>query len=162
MGFGLRTSACEVPSKQACRLCDALLFPSLLVPSLLRAATRFSGTAFGLRPALAKSRRNGKPTRRRSEGARFLNRLECRPALAKSRRSGQPTRIRSEGARIPEISLVPPGACEVPSKRAADTQTQRGARGASPKVPHQPIRLLPELYRRPILPNNADFRTSWG
>ena len=40
----------------------------LLFPSLLRAATRFSGTAFGLRPALAKSRRNGKPTRRRSEG----------------------------------------------------------------------------------------------
>ena len=31
----------------------------LLFPSLLRAATRFSGTAFGLRPALAKSRRNG-------------------------------------------------------------------------------------------------------
>ena len=78
MGFGLRTGACEVPSKLACRLCDALLFPSLLralrlcdallFPSLLRAATRFSGTAFGLRPALAKYRRNGQPTRIRSEG----------------------------------------------------------------------------------------------
>ena len=64
-----------------CRPCDALLFPSLLrLPSFLlrhaglvgtavsltaivslaaAAATRFSGTAFGLRPALAKSRRSG-------------------------------------------------------------------------------------------------------
>ena len=29
------------------------------VPLIAAAATRFSGTAFGLRPALAKSRRNG-------------------------------------------------------------------------------------------------------
>ena len=78
-------------------LVPSLLVPSLLVPSLLRAATRFSGTAFGLRPALAKSRRSGQPTHRRSEGTRFLNRLEGRPALAKYRRNGQPTHRRSEG-----------------------------------------------------------------
>ena len=70
----------------------------LLFPSLLRAATRFSGTAFGLRPALAKSRRSGQPTHRRSEGSRFLNRLECRPALA-----------------LPDATLQASGACSCKS-----------------------------------------------
>ena len=70
----------------------------LLFPSLLRAATRFSGTAFGLRPALAKSRRSGQPTHRRSEGTHFLNRLECRPALA-----------------LPDATLQASGACSCKS-----------------------------------------------
>ena len=113
--FAAASSCCYPRCRCPSPLVPSLpLFSSLLVPSLLRAATRFSGTAFGLRPALAKSRRSGQPTHIRSEGARFLNRLDCRTALAKSRRNGQPTHIRSEGARSPEISLVPPGACEVP------------------------------------------------
>ena len=54
MGFGLRTGACKVPSKRALRACGAAA-----VSLAAAAATRFSGTAFGLRPALAKSRRSG-------------------------------------------------------------------------------------------------------
>ena len=54
MGFGLRTGACKVLSKRARRACGAAA-----IFLAAAAATRFSGTAFGLRPALAKSRRNG-------------------------------------------------------------------------------------------------------
>ena len=48
--FRASPGACKVPSKRARRP---------VVPLIAAAATRFSGTAFGLRPALAKSRRNG-------------------------------------------------------------------------------------------------------
>ena len=63
MGFGLRTGVCKVPSRRARRpdgatawmpglRCTAVCL-SAVVPLTAAAATRFSGTAFGLRPALA-------------------------------------------------------------------------------------------------------------
>ena len=129
MGFGLRIGAAKsrrnghaglIGQLLVRRLCDALLFPSLLlVPSLLRAATRFSGTAFGLRPALAKSCRSGHAG---LVGQLLFPSLLRRPVslgplsgfarrLQSPVETGTPTRRRSEGTRFSETSLVPSGAC---------------------------------------------------
>ena len=118
MGFGLRIGACEVPSKLACRLCDALLFPSLpLFPSLLLLPLLFLAAVVSccwfphccvrrpvsLGPLSGFARRLQSPVEtgsRHTDAARvhvFLKSPWCRPALAKYRRSWQPTRRRSEG-----------------------------------------------------------------
>ena len=97
MGFGLRTGACKVLSKRARRACGVAA-----ISLAAAAATRFSGTAFGLRPALAKSRRSG------HAGLLFPSLLRRRPVslgplsgfawrLQSPVETGTPARRRSEG-----------------------------------------------------------------
>ena len=115
MGFGLRTGACKVLSKRARRACGVAA-----VSLAAAAAPRFSGTAFGLRPALAKSRRSGHAglvgqllfpslLRRRPVSLGPLSGFARR--LQSPVETGTPTRRRSEGARFSETSLVPSGPC---------------------------------------------------
>ena len=61
-----------------CRPCDALLFPSLpLFPSLLLRRPVALGPLSGFAQRLQSPVETGTPARRRSEGARFLNRLDA-------------------------------------------------------------------------------------
>ena len=151
MGFGLRTGACKVPSKRARRACGAAA-----IFLAAAAATRFSGTAFGLRLALAKSRRSGHAG---LVGQLLFPSLLLRrpvslgPLSGFARRlqspveTGTPTRRRSERARFSETSLVLSGACNPGCPSSGTPECPHGFRTAI-SIPTQcepyPVRTLPQ------------------